>query len=188
MYAGLFSFTALIMYGLTGLIDVVRPPWQEREKPPTTEELVAFEAPTDLDDMAMAQLIYETLDLPLTGPPKSYSVKRDESRRLVVKLYTPNGFRTMTLLEDEGQVLVVRSHAGWESFVAGRHGALLKYAAPRFVTRAWAYYNEAGLWSLGFMSLSGVALWLATRPGYRWAQAAFLSGNAAFLTLYWLLR
>jgi len=188
MYAGLFTFTALIMYGLTGLIDVVRPPWQERESPPTTQQLVAFEAPADLDDMQMAQRVYEYLDLPLTGPPKSYSVSRDDDHNLAIKLYTPNGFRTMTLLEGEQQLRVVRSHAGLESFISGRHGALLKYAAPRFVTRAWAYYNEAGLWSLGFMALSGVALWLGSRPRYRWAQVVFLSGNAVFFTLYWLIR
>jgi len=188
MYTGLFTFTALIIYGLSGLVDSSLPAWSERKAPPTTEQFVEFQAPGDLGDKELADLVYEELDMPLTGPAAEYSLRRDADRNLVVNFYTPNGFRTVTVLERDGRLKIVRSRGGMASFVTGMHGSLLRYAAPRFLTRAWGYYNEAGLWALGFMALSGVALWLGTRPRFVWAQAAFVSGNVVFLTLYWLIR
>ncbi len=188
MYAGLFTFTALIVYGLSGLVDSSLPAWSERKAPPSTMETVPFESPGDLDDMELAELVYRELDLPLTGPPASYSISRDEGQNLVVRFYTPNGFRNVTVVEQSNQLEIERSHGEIGAFITGMHGATQRYAAPRFLTRAWGYYNEAGLWALGFMALSGFALWIGTRPGLRWAQVAFVFGNATFLAMYWLMR
>lgn len=188
MYAGLFTFTALFIYGLSGIVDSLLPAWSERQSPPTTEEYAAFQAPNDLSDKALADLVYEELNMPLTGPPADYSLRRDEAQNLVVSFYTPNGVRTVTVLENEGRLRVVRAAGGMASFITGMHGATLQYAAPRFLTQAWAYYNEAGLWALGLMSISGVILWLGTRPRLIWAQAAFAAGSGSFVLLYWLIR
>jgi hypothetical protein len=38
------------------------------------------------------------------------------------------------------------------------------------------------------MVLSGIYLWLATRPGYRIAAACFASGTLGFLVLYAITR
>lgn len=188
MYAGLFTFTALMVYGISGLMDSSLPAWSEREPPPTTERIVEFEAPPDLDDKEVADLIYAYMDMPLTGPPANYAVRRDTDQNLVVSFYTVNGVRTVTALESEQQLKVVTAEGGMVSFVTGMHGSRMTYASPRFLTIAWAVYNEAGLWALGFMALSGVVLWLATRPRYLWGRVAFIAGNAVFVTLYWLMR
>jgi hypothetical protein len=188
MYAGLFTFTALIVYGLSGLIDSSLPAWSQRKAPPTTEQYVLFTTPTGVSDKELGNLVYAELDLPLTGPPADYALRRDADQNLVVSFYTPNGVRTVTVLEAQGQLRIVRARAGMASFITGMHGALVRSAAPRFLNRAWAYYNEAGLWALGFMALSGLVLWLASRSRLIWSQAVFVAGNASFLLLYWLMR
>ena len=188
MYAGLFTFTALVVYGLSGLIDSALPAWSEREAPPTTEQFMLFAAPTGVSDKELADMIYAKLDLPLSGPAEEYALRRDDEQNLVVNFYTPNGVRAVTVLEAQGQLRIVRAQAGTASFITGMHGAVLRYAAPRFLNQAWAYYNEAGLWALGFMALSGLTLWLGSRSRLLWARAVFAAGNGAFLMLYWLMR
>ena len=188
MYAGLFTFTALVVYGVSGLMDSSLPAWSEREAPPTTERLVAFKTPSDLGDKEVADLLYAHLDMPLTGPPPDYAIRRDEDHNLVVNFYTANGVRTVAVHEAEQQLRVVTAQGGIVSFVTGMHGSRMTYASPRFLTVAWAAYNEAGLWSLGFMALSGTILWLSTRPRYIWARVAFVAGNGTFAILYWLMR
>lgn len=188
MYAGLFTFTALVVYGLSGLIDSALPAWPERQAPPTTEQYMLFAAPNGVSDKELADLIYARLDLPLTGPVPEYALRRDSGQNLVVSFYTPNGVRTVTVLEAEGQLRIVRAQASLASYITGMHGAVLRYAAPRFLTQAWGYYNEAGLWALGFMALSGVVLWLGSRSRLIWARIVFAAGNGAFALLYWLMR
>jgi hypothetical protein len=188
MYAGLFTFTALVVYGLSGLIDSALPAWSERKAPPTTEQFTLFRAPTGVGDKELAAVVYAELDMPLTGPAAEYSLRRDAEQNLVISFYTPNGVRTVTVLEQQGQLRIVRAQAGMASYITGMHGAVLRYAAPRFLTQAWAYYNEAGLWALGVMALSGFVLWLGSRSRLIWARAVFVAGNGAFLLLYWLMR
>ena len=188
MYTGLFTFTALMVYGLSGLMDSALPAWSERQAPPTTERYVEFATPANLADKDVADLVYAHLDMPLTGPAADYSIRRDKDQNLTVSFYTVNGVRTVTVLEDAGQLKIERAHGGIVSFVTGMHGSRMMYASPRFLTLAWAIYNEVGLWSLGIIALSGLTLWLSTRPRFVWAQIAFVAGNGTFALLYWLLR
>lgn len=188
MYAGLLTFTALVVYGVSGLMDSSLPAWSEREAPPTTERFVPFETPPDLGDKEVADLVYARLDRPLTGPPPDYAIRRDQDHNLVVNFYTVNGVRSVTVHEAEQQLRVATAQGGMVSFVTGMHGSLMMHASPRFLTVSWAAYNEAGLWSLGFMALSGIILWLSTRPRYVWARVAFIAGNGTFALLYWLMR
>ena len=50
--------------------------------------------------------------------------------------------------------------------------------------RAWAWYNHFAIWSLLAMAVSGLYLWLASRPGYRITQYSLASGAAIFILLY----
>jgi hypothetical protein len=188
MYAGLFTFTALMVYGVSGLMDSSLPAWSQRQAPPATERNVAFDIPGGLSDKEVADVVYAYLDMPLTGPAQDYSMRRDAEHHLVLSFYTVNGVRTVTVLEAERQLKVVTAQGGMVSFVTGMHGSRMMYASPRFLTVAWAVYNEAGLWSLGFMALSGTILWLSTRPRFVWARVAFVAGNCAFIAVYWLMR
>ncbi|MEO7650632.1 MAG: hypothetical protein ABIZ80_09195, partial [Bryobacteraceae bacterium] len=50
--------------------------------------------------------------------------------------------------------------------------------------RAWTWYNEFSIWALIAMSVSGVYLWLATRPFFGPARWAFAIGTGIFAGLY----
>ncbi|HKT10663.1 MAG TPA: hypothetical protein VJW77_02435 [Terriglobia bacterium] len=50
--------------------------------------------------------------------------------------------------------------------------------------RWWAYYNEFAVWALLVMALTGVYLWLASRPRHVLAQAAVGLSVVSFLILY----
>jgi hypothetical protein len=52
----------------------------------------------------------------------------------------------------------------------------------------WTYYTEFSIYSLIAMALSGIYLWLASRPGYIWGQVAFVAGCGIFIVLYVLAR
>jgi hypothetical protein len=49
-------------------------------------------------------------------------------------------------------------------------------------------YNEVAIFALIFLSLSGLYLWLSSRPRHRLAQLSFFAGTGWFLVLYWLSR
>lgn len=145
MYAGLFTFTALMVYGLSGLMDSTLPAWSERQSPPTTEQFIRFKAPSNLGDKEVADLVYAYLDMPLTGPAADYSSGRDKDQNLTVRFYTVNGVRTVTVLEEAGQLKIVRAQGGMVSFVTGMHGSRMMYASPRFLAVAWTVISSLEL-------------------------------------------
>ena len=54
--------------------------------------------------------------------------------------------------------------------------------------KLWNYYTEFSIYSLLAMSMSGIYLWLASRPGLRWAQLSFAAGCGVFVVLYMVTR
>jgi len=185
MYAGLFSFTAFIVYGISGLYATV--PIGRRADPAGTRE-VRFAAPGNVGDKELADHVYRTLDLPLTGPVPAWALRRNEAGHLRLDFYTANGVRRVTVLEDEGLVRVEMERTRMLAFLDNLHTSVLAYVAPRALTLAWAIYNEIAIWALVFMSISGVYLWLASRPSHRAAQLALAAGTGAFAALYWVTR
>lgn len=188
MYAGLLSFTALIVYGVSGLYTTSQPSWGERPYPDTTFREVPFVVPEDATDKQVADAVYHALDMPLTGPLWDWAIKRDDDQNLFLNFYTINGFRKVTVLEGEGLLRIESSRTNLAQFLNGAHSTTLQWASPRFLVQAWAWYNEVAIWALMLMASSGVALWLLTRPKYVPALAAFAFGNGVFLALYWFAR
>ncbi|MCB9384976.1 MAG: PepSY domain-containing protein [Bryobacterales bacterium] len=188
MYAGLMSFTALIVYGLAGLYSTSQPPWSERPYPETQVREVPFEFPASGSDKELADAIYRHLDMPLTGPMYDWALKRDDDQNLFLNFYTVNGFRKVTALESQGLLRVESSRTGLWQFVNGAHSTTLQWAAPRFLVQGWAWYNELAIWSLLLMAGSGIALWLMTRPGYVPGVVSFALGSGMFVTLWLLAR
>ena len=188
MYAGLLSFTALIVYGISGLYSTSQPSWGERPYPQTAFREVPFDFPQDASDKELADAIYYKLDMPLTGPLWNWAIARDKDQNLFLNFYTINGFRKVTALEAEGLLRIETSRTTLAQFVNGAHSTTLQWASPRFLVQAWAWYNEVAIWALMLMAASGVVLWLLTRPKYAPALAAFVLGNGAFLALYWFAR
>ena len=185
MYAGLFSFTAFIVYGAAGLHATF--PVAPRARP-GGERYVDFIAPGGMSDKEVADQVYRAIDLPLTGPVPGYALRRDASQHLRLNFYTPNGTRRVTVLEEEHRLRIESDRSRLLPFMDNLHSATVANASPRFLMLAWGWYNEVAIWSLLLMSVSGVYLWLASRPGHRWAQIAMAAGTGAFLVLYWVTR
>lgn len=185
IYAGLLSFTAFVVYGIAGIrATLIEAPDDRRPNPSDVREIV-FDVPGDLSDKALADRIHAELDLPLTRPIPEWALYRDEERNLVLDFYTANGIRRVTVLEAEGRLRVEAEQAPLGQFLNQLH-ATVGVGGPPTVT-AWALYNIFSTFCLLFMTVSGVYLWLATRPGHGLALVSFAAGSAAFLALVWLI-
>ena len=55
-------------------------------------------------------------------------------------------------------------------FLSTMHTAFSRRGPQTQAARLWGYYNEFSAWAFLFMIVSGLYLWLDTRPGMRWAQ------------------
>ncbi len=151
----------------------------------STEER-PFEAPKDLDDRELARHVYEQLDLPLAGG--HYNIRRDDDANLAFFVFTSSGRRDVTLLEDEGKVRIEYRRNSLFGFLSSMHTAHSRRGAADTPVRLWAYYNEFSTWAFAFMTVSGVYLWLATRPKLVWAQASAVGALAVCAALWLALR
>jgi len=91
----------------------------------------------------------------------------------------------MRKLEKAGIVRVAhRANSGW-SYLSSMHTAHSRRHRMTASVRAWGYFNEFSTWAFLFMTLSGLYMWIATRPGMLWAQVS-LGGAAALMLALWL--
>ena len=187
MYTGLVNFTVLFVFGVTGLLGTLATrPFQWNRPAPVTD-YVDFTPPPGLTDKELADRVYERVKLPMTGPVPPV-VRRNRDHDVEITFYTPNGSRQVTVLEKESRVRVVKQGLNAFQFLSTLHETTIRNASNDLRVRMWAWYNEAAIWSLTLMAVSGVFLWLATRPRYRWAQAAFATGTGLFVALWIALR
>ena len=187
MYTGLLTFSALIVFGIAGVHATLRDP-DQRHRPEAKIEHVDFVVPGNLTDKQLADRVYETLKPPLAGPLRKRALRHDKQGNLVLPFHTVNGSRKVTVLERENRLRVETKQASLGQTLNALHATVPRWAAPDLRIRLWAYYMEMAIWALIGMSLSGVYLWLAARPGSRWGQVSFGAGSTAFLVLYWLTR
>jgi hypothetical protein len=52
----------------------------------------------------------------------------------------------------------------------------------------WGYFNEFSTWAFLFMTFSGLYLWIATRPGLRWAQLTLAATVVVTAALWFAIR
>ncbi len=183
MYAGLLTFTALVVWGVTGVMAVLAPaPGDFKPPDVSSQEERPFQVPGNLDDKELARQVYDSLDLPLRGG--HYNVHRDEDSNLVFFVFTANGRRDVTLFEDEGKVRIEYRRNSLAGYLSTMHTANSRRGAADRPVRLWAIYNEFATWAFTFMTLSGVYLWLATRPRLLWAQLSFGGAFAVCLALW----
>jgi hypothetical protein len=188
VYLGLLSFSILLVYGIAGLLATLEPPPAGRPRPGVSARFEDFTVPPNLTDKQVADLVYERLRLPLTGPVPNYALKRDSANNLTFSFYTVNGIHTLTVLEQESRLRVETHRNSIWRYFDNLHTTTLGDAAPDLRVRLWAYYNEFAIWTLIALSLSGVYLWSASRPRLRAAQLSLLLGGGAFVLLYALTR
>jgi len=183
-WSGLLTFTAFIVWGITGIHAVFLPApgeWKPPEVSSTQE--FPYEAPGSADDKELAKRIYAAAELKMSGG--HYNVHRDDDQNLAFNVFTSNGPRNFTYFEDEKRVLVEFRDGGVAGFLSSMHTAHTRRGAPDFSARMYGVYNEFSTWAFLFMSLSGVYVWVATRPGMPWAR--ILIGVTTVVTIImWL--
>lgn len=183
MYLGLLNLSILLVFGIAGLKATIR--FQGGGMPARTgQQYASFRMPAGITgDREAAEAVRAHLHIPAV----EFNVGRDSNNNLRCSFYTPNGPYYVTALEKENRLEIAVHRSGMLSFFDNIH-AMSSRSARDWRVRLWAAYNEFSIWSLTAMSLSGVYLWLASRPRFRWAQIFFVTGSASFLTLYYFSR
>ncbi|MDZ4796981.1 MAG: PepSY domain-containing protein [Bryobacteraceae bacterium] len=187
MYSGLLTFTAFVVWGITGVHAVFLPaPGQFTPPPVSSVREISFRAAGNLDDRKLAQAIFDAVDIPLAGG--RYNVHRDEQSNLAFNVFTINGGREVTFLEDKGIVRIAHRGNGLLEYLSSMHTANSRRHQLKPAVMAWGYFNEFSTWAFLFMTISGLYLWVATRPGLRWAQLTLAGATALTLALWVTIR
>ena len=184
MYSGLLTFMAFVIWGVTGVRAVFLPKPGEFTPPPVSSvREIAFEAQGSLDDRELAAAIFEQIAIPIAGG--RYNIHRDDDLNLAFNVFTINGGREVTFLEEQGLVRVEHRRNSLLSYLSSMHTAHSGRHKMTLASTAWGYYNEMSVWAFLFMTVSGVYMWLATRPKMLWAQLCF-GGMAVAVAALWI--
>ena len=184
MYSGLLTFTAFVVWGVTGVHAVfLEPPGQYKPPPITSVREFPYKAAGGLDDERLSRAIFEVAAIPLAGG--RYNVHRDEQSNLAFNVFTINGGREVTFLEDTGIVRVAHRSNSVLSYLSSMHTAHSRRHRLTASVIAWGFFNELATWAFLFMTISGLYLWIATRPGLRWARLS-LAGMALLTLALWI--
>ena len=186
-YAGLLSFSALFVWGFIGVYAVFMPaPGQF--KPPEISETreVSLAAPGDLDDKALARYVFDNIDIPLRGG--HYNIRRDDDANLAFFVFTASGRRDVTYFEDQETVRIQVRQNTLPHFLSTMHTAHSRRGPKTQAAKMWGYYNEFSVWAFLFMIVSGLYMWLETRPGMIWAQATIGVATVGTAVLWFATR
>lgn len=137
-------------------------------------------------DKAIADSIFRVLEPALSRSPPEWALRHDDAGRLLVDFHSPDGVRRVTVEEDGLRVVTERTGLG--TFLNRLHAMTGAYTPDDWRLDAWSLDIRFAMWALIGMALSGLYLWLATRPRLRFALAAAAGGNALFVILYILTR
>ena len=186
MYLGLLSWTSLIVFGIAGLTATMRNP--SESEPLQAAGTMDFAAPANSTDLQVAEVVWKKLEIPFAAEPRQWSCSRDAQNHLVVSLWTPNGTTEATVLEKESRLSLSSRRNNLAQFLNGLHTSTAVTDMPGWPIRLWGYYNEFAILTLLGMALTGVALWLTSRPRFRLAQIAVACTCVLFAALYFLTR
>ena len=184
MYAGLLTFSVMLVYGASGLLAAFHPAPEKRQRPEPVVRYEPFAPPPGATDPQVAEQVYQRLKLPLSAPLPSWAVRRDGDNNVALDFYTVNGRERVVVLEKENRLRVETTRSNFWQYLDNLHSTTMGARAKDLRVRLWKYYNEFAIWCLSGMSLSGIYLWLSSRPGHRVAQVCFGLGSGIFLLLY----
>lgn len=188
MYLGLLAWSALMVYGIAGLAGTVRVSSGDRAEPSVAPQVLPFTFPPNLTDKQVADLAWKALQIPFTDPEPEWALRHDSEHNLAFALYSPNGVTRVTVLEMTSQMRIERVRNSVWQYFDDLHSMTANYRHPDWRLRLWAYYNEVALWTLLGMALTGLLVWLTSRPRLRLAQAALFIASAVFVVLYFLTK
>ncbi|MDA0203831.1 MAG: PepSY domain-containing protein [Acidobacteria bacterium] len=183
-YAGLLTFTAFVVWGVIGVAGAFAPgPGNYQPPDISSVQDTPLTAPANLDDKALARYVFDNIYIPLRGG--HYNIRRDESGNLAFYVFTASGRRDVTYLEDQGISRMEIRQNSIIGFLSTMHTAFSRRGPTTRAARLWGFYNEFAAWAFFFMTVSGIYLWLDTRPGMRWAQLIAAS-SLGFSVVLWL--
>jgi hypothetical protein len=189
IYLGLLNFTILFVFGVAGLTALQDGPPGSRKRA-EAEWMQPFTVAPNLSDKEIADQVWSAVRPPLSAPIPAWAVHRDKDSNLKLDFYAPNGIVSVTVLEAAGQLRIHSSRNDIWHFLSNIHASTMQEEPAHHVLlmRLWTYYTEFSIYSLIAMALSGLYLWLASRPKYIWGQVAFAAGCGIFIVLYVLAR
>ena len=186
IYTGLLSFTGFTVWGIIGIWASFMPPPQERVRPEPQVRMVDFQVDGSANDQQITDAMIKASGLPFIEPGRKPNRNRDG--HLQVRYLTPNGTRAMVLLEEENKLRVEAIPSPFLGFLNILHYQTFTHHNPGWEVKMWGAYNEFSMWAVIFMTVSGLYMWLATRPKMGWAQWTFGLATVCFVALYTVLR
>lgn len=188
MYVGLLNFTILIVFGIAGLSATFEAETLMQQKTPPDVRYEAFTPRANASDKETADAVFQTLQLPLTTPVPLFAIRRNPQHELALDFYTVSAIHRVTVLEKENRMRIESRRNNVWRYLNNMHAFTKSNRNPDLRLRLWGWYTELSIWSLIGMSVSGVYLWLASRPNFRWAQISFAAGSLLFIILYVVTR
>ena len=183
IYAGLLTFAQLMVYGIAGLVAALYP-GGERPKEPQSIRYVPFAVPPSSTDKEVAALVYKTLNLPMARPVPDWYLRHTADNHLLLDFYNINGIRRVVVLEAEGRLRLEQIHNSIWLFLEDIHAATPGDDSAPWLVHLWACWNELAMWTLLAFCVSGLWLWLASRPQYAWAWVLLASGIGSIAILW----
>jgi hypothetical protein len=169
IYSGLLTFAQLAIYGIAGLVATLYGGGGERPKVPRVVRFVPFVVPPSSTDKQVASLVYESLNFPLARPVPDWYLRHTPDNHLLLDFYNVNGIRRVVVLETEQRLRVEEIRNSIWLFLEDLHAATPSNEGAPGLVRVWAWWNELAMWTLLLFSISGLWLWLASRPSFGWA-------------------
>ncbi len=182
IYIGLLNFSNIIVFGIAGLGGTFLG-GSHRQAIPATQRYERFTPSAGADDAQIAREITGLIRMGLAEPPPDWAIHRDASGNLPLDFWTVNGTSTVIFKPRENLLSIEYRRNPLALFLDDLHTVTnLEQADWRM--RLWALYNNFAIWSLIAMTVTGMYLWLSSRPGYGPALYASSAGAAIFLLLY----
>ena len=183
IYAGLLTFTQLMIFGFAGLAATVQTA-AERPKNPHAIRHQSFTPPPGASDREVADLVYRELKMPLTRPMPNFAIKRNADKNLQLDFYNINGIYRVIVLERDRILSIEEIRNSLAIFLEDMHAITTgDPEAPRPL-RIWAYYNEFAMWCLLAFVVSGIYLWLSAQARTWWAWGSLAAGVIGFGALW----
>lgn len=187
-YTGLLTFVNLMVFGIAGLASTFHD--NPEQRPPAVSRVIEqpFAADPNATDRQVAERVVAQLGLSLATPVHDFIIKHDAANNLWLDIYEVNGRRKVTFLEQKSRIRVEEYRNSIWRYLDNLHATTAAFKSGDWRMQLWANYNEFAMWCLLGMIVSGVYLWLSTRPGHRWAQVSLAAGASLFAVLWAITR